>query len=476
MTRLRLEAMRPNVLLVVLDAARRDALEPYGASPGSTPSIAQLASRGAAFPDVYATACWTVPSHASIFTGLMPRAAGLAQVETPSASRPILDSQRERLLPEVMRRAGYATAAFSSNLWIAPGSGFDAGFDTFASADSGREAQLHGESIRARMRWLAEAARGRVDDGAAAVRVSLEKQIGSAPRQPFFWFVNLIECHSPYLPPRPAKGVSTLDRLRAAEDARRYYTFPAIWRACVGGFDVPDETLERLRRLYRASIRYMDDWLAELLERLDRAGVLDDTLVIVTSDHGENFGEGDLIAHAFSLDNRLIHVPFVAAGPGGAGAEITSLAEVPRHIAGAAGIEDDAWADGPPHGVGVAQFDPAARPDDPTLLEALDRWGLGDDALRRITTPLTCTVAGDLKVLRRGEREEVYDLRADPLETDPVAPDAIGADRAGRLAELRAALEHPAVTARHAAEAPGRQASAEELTDLEERMKLLGYM
>ena len=71
--------MRPNVLLVILDAARRDALEPYGASPGSSPTVADLAKGGRALPQVYATGSWTVPSHASIFTGLMPRAAGLAR-------------------------------------------------------------------------------------------------------------------------------------------------------------------------------------------------------------------------------------------------------------------------------------------------------------------------------------------------------------------------------------------------------------
>src|SRR5437773_1510847 len=153
--------MRPNVLLVILDAARRDALEPYGAPPGSTPTIAQLAEAGAALPDVYATGCWTVPSHASIFTGLLPRAAGLAQARTPSESKPVLDAHRDRLLPEVMRRAGYSTAALSANLWVSRPSGFDTGFDTFVSVDTDRGGRL-GDDLRSRARWLSEAARSRV--------------------------------------------------------------------------------------------------------------------------------------------------------------------------------------------------------------------------------------------------------------------------------------------------------------------------
>src|SRR5206468_1313962 len=118
------------------------------------------------------------------------------------------------------------------------------------------------------------------------------------------WFVNVVECHSPYLPPRPYHAVSVIERLRAAEEARRYLNLPAIFRACAGGFDVPEDALDRMRRLYAASVRYADDWLERLLARLEEAGLLDDTLVIVCSDHGENFGERDLITHAFSLDDR----------------------------------------------------------------------------------------------------------------------------------------------------------------------------
>lgn len=469
-------AERPNVVLVVLDAARRDALEPYGASAGSSPAASQLASRGVALPEVYATGCWTVPSHASIFTGLMPRAAGLAQVPSPHEARPIVESHRDRMLPEVMRRAGYSTASLSANVWVSAASGFDTGFDEVPPVATDRHGRLDGQGRRERLRWLAHAARARADDGAAAIGRTLGEWVADPERRPFLWYVNLLECHSPYLPPRGYGDVSLRDRVRAADEARRYYTLDAIWRACVGGFDMPDETVELMRRMYAGAIRYMDDWLGRLLERLDAAGILDDTLVIAFSDHGENIGEGGLLTHAFSLDNRLIHVPFVLAGPGAEGAGLTSLAGLPALVAGAAGLEHP-WTDGPPPGVGVAQFDPPVPKDDPRVPETIERWGLGDDALRRFTTPLTAAVAGELKLVLNGDREEAYDLAADPLELTPLDPGALGAERAGRLDELRAALRHPAMTARGpgatgAAEAP----SDEERQDIEERMRLLGYM
>jgi arylsulfatase A-like enzyme len=464
----------PNVLLLVLDAARRDALEPYGAPAGSTPVIADLADRGRALPEVYATACWTVPSHASMFTGLMPRAAGLGSAGSPEGAKPVVEAHRDRLLPEVLRRAGYATAGVSANLWVSEASGFGTGFDDFFEVHTGRHVRFDRWGLRDRARWVAEAVRARVDDGAENAARALDRMLEPRPDRPFFWFVNLIECHSPYLPPRGYGDVSLLDRVRALGDARRHYTLDAIWRASAGGFDIPESTIERDRRLYAASIAYMDDWLGRCLERLDAAGALDDTVVIVTSDHGENFGEGGLVAHALSLDNRLIHVPFVIAGPAADEHGLTSLAELPRLVADLAGLRDHPWTDGPPAGVGVAQFDPPVDPGDPRLTTAVEGWGLGDEAVRRLTTPLTCAVRDDLKLLRRGEHEELYDLRADPLELAPLPG---GVDREG-VAELRAALEHPSVTAQRDPESSAGtgEASAEELREIEERMRLLGYM
>lgn len=468
---------RPNVVLLVLDAARRDALEPYGAAAGSTPALAQLASRGAALPDVHATGCWTLPSHASIFTGLMPRAAGLSRIPSPAAARPGMEAHRERLLPEVMRRNGYATAAASANFWLSRDSGFDIGFDDFTQIDSDRNALIHATSRRERARWWAEAAAGTVDDGAAGVEADLQRRLETQGRKPFFWFVNLMECHSPYLPPRPYGNVSRLTRLRAAEDARRHYTLEGIWRACAGVTRVPEPALERMRALYHASILYMDDWVGRLLERLDRARVLDDTLVIVTSDHGENLGEGGLISHGLSLDERLIGVPFIASQAGVR--SIASLADLPRLVAEHAGIEEHPWHDGPPAGIGFAQFDPASGPEDEAGNRFLTSIGLGE-VLDEITRPLTCAVSGGLKVVRRGDREELFDLATDPLELAPVTERSFltaAPERGAQLATLRGALEHPALTATGGPGEPAAPSASEaERLELEQRMKLLGYM
>ena len=443
--------------------------------------MADLAARGVAHPEVYATAPWTVPSHASMFTGLLPRAAGLSQVPSHDAAKAVLEKHESRFLPAVLRRAGYSTAGVSTNPWASQRSGFGQGFDAFSLVDTERKQRAHNSGKRNQLKWIGEVARGRVDDGARNAERELEKCIGSAGGRPFFGFVNLVECHFPYLPPRPYGNVSTIDRVMAARDARRVFGLQSIYRVNAGVLDLADEPLDRARRLYAGSIRYMDDWLARVLERLDAAGILDDTLVIVTADHGENFGEGGLLGHMLSLDQRLIHVPFVAAGPGAEQLDITSLADLPRGLADAIGLAQHPWTDGPPAGIGLAQSDPLGDARDPSVIQKLAEAGVADEEGRsRLTSVLSCAVRGDLKVVRRNEHEEVYDLTADPLELEPLRADETDPSRAAEIRELRAALDHPAMAVVEPAAAPASspppEQSEEELRDLEDRMKLLGYM
>jgi arylsulfatase A-like enzyme len=221
----------------------------------------------------------------------------------------------------------------------------------------------------------------------------------------------------------------------------------------------------------------MDSWLARVLEALDGQGVLDETLVLVLSDHGENFGEDGLIGHGLSLDERLIHIPFISAGPGSESIELTSLVDLPREIARACGIQDHPWRSSPPAGVATAQFDPPVLAGEDENIEKLRGIGIDGEHLEKFVTPLTCAVHNDLKLLRRGSEEVLFDLRADPGERHPLTVGALAADRADELEVLREALEfgaRPLADPGHAS--PETAPSAAEMRELEERMKLLGYM
>jgi arylsulfatase A-like enzyme len=467
--------MHPNVLLIVLDTARADAFEPYGAAAGETPTVAQLASRGGAVEHVSATACWTLPSHVSMFSGALPRAVGLGDAPTPHSARRGVEALTDRLLPEVLRRNGYRTAAASTNLWISEASGFATGFDDFRSLHGDRQERMVATGRQGRLRWIREAVRAQADDGARDAGEVLRRWIDDWSGEPCLWFVNLVECHSPYLPPRPYNDLSPLALARAAEEARRHLTLGAIWRTCLDEFDVPEAALQRMRHLYARAIRYMDDWLASILEALDAKRILDETLVVVTSDHGENFGEGGLLAHALSLDDRLLRVPFVAAGPGSESlAGIRSLAQLPGLLADATGIDSHPWApDTLPAGAALAQFEPPGGVGNPTVAAEVATWGLDAAAVARFSTPVLAATDGRTKALRRGEYLEMFDLASDPLELSPLRPNT----EQPVPAALLDALEHPATTiAPSALTTKAAPVPADEMADLERRMQMLGYL
>jgi len=213
-----------------------------------------------------------------------------------------------------------------------------------------------------------------------------------------------------------------------------------------------------------------------MLERMERAGVLDDTVVIVTSDHGENFGENELIGHAFSLDDRLIRVPFIARGPGAAACQLTSLGDLASVVAALAGLEDHPWQSRlSDHDVAVAQLDRLAEATDPRIVDAVANWGLGPDAARRMATSFACATDGTVKLFRAADREWLYDLDADPLEDHALAlsPD-VETRYSKTLPRLRTALDGAERSERHPAAT--NEATADEIAGLEDRMRLLGYL
>src|SRR5436853_6040003 len=197
--------MRPNVLLIVLDTARADAFEPYGGGTGASPVVGDLARRGAALPLAYSPSNWTLPSHVSMLSGLLPRESGLAQAPGGKAGncKPYVEALEKLLVPSVLRRAGYETRAVSANAWISTTTGFAVGFDEFRDARSDRKQPPPPRPRLKAARWLLDSARAHTDDGAAAAEEVLNTWIEQPRGKPFFWLVNLVECHSPYLPPRP---------------------------------------------------------------------------------------------------------------------------------------------------------------------------------------------------------------------------------------------------------------------------------
>ncbi len=469
--------MQPNVVWLVLDTARADAFEPYGATAGSSPAVADLARRGRAVPHAYSMSNWTLPSHAAMFSGRSPRELGLGQAPdgNPVSARPVLTSLEDRWLPSVLQRAGYDTRGVSSNVWASTASGFSTGFAEFRDVHGHRRTGLTASDWRGRLAWDVEGVRARVDDGAALAAAAVREWVATL-RPPFFLFANLMECHSPYLPPQPWNDLPAPQRLRAAREARHHLTLHGIWQACLGLHDIPDGALERMRHLYYRSVTSMDDWLSTVLAALDARGLLADTVVLVTSDHGENLGDGGLMGHAFSLDERLVKVPLVVAGDAAPRLpDVVSLGSLPRLLGDALGLADHPWAaDDVTDGVAVAEHDPLAEADTEGAEHVRREWSLDDAAYELLTRPLTVATDGRHKLVHDGRATVLYDLVADPGETAPRSADPADPVVAALSGPLERSVQRRGTVVKRSDDVAAADDPVVE--DLEERMRLLGYL
>ena len=469
-----------NLILVVYDTARADGFEPWGAPEGATPVAAQLARGGSAPPHVVAPSNWTLPSHASMFTGMLPGALGLTSgIKVGSKvgvnSRALLEERSDRVLAEFLRRRGYLTGGISANPWIHEVNGFATGFDLFHSI-RGVERKPPGGSLRTRLEWALDAWRARADDGATTAGHILRKWMDDRRADtPFFWFVNLMECHGPYLPPRPFNDLSGLQRVRAALDAARYQTPEGSYRVTVGELRMPEDTIRRTRHLYARAIYQMDAWLGGITEELDRRGILDETLIVLASDHGENLGEDGTVGHLLSMSERLLRVPLIFSSPVEPDHDgPVSLAELPAMIAGALGIEDHPWRDDVrPGGAAVSQVaGQIMLPEKEALARA---WGIPDEAIRRMASSMTSATDGRFKLIRDEAGERLYDLGSDPAESRPLDAAAVPS-----AAALRAAIDEVESYAPPPAAGPDSAPEAtpdgDEAAELEERLRQLGYI
>ncbi|HEX9164555.1 MAG TPA: sulfatase, partial [Gemmatimonadales bacterium] len=329
----------PNILLLVLDTVRAWDIGWMGYWRPTTPKLGEWVRRGVVFDRMLSTSPWTVPSHATMFTGLLPG-------EFTASWTTRLDGTRTTLA-EVLRERGYATGGFVGNYrYAGSASGLERGFDRYVDYPVNLEQVLRSGQMSARALSLKGAAawlgsRRLIHGGAYAedVNRAFLDWVGEAGNRPFFAFLNYFDAHAPYLPPAPWDSLFLRgqDRDRSANHWARIgqlYGFPYF----------PQPFLEETKDAYNGSIAYLDFQIDSLLTVLGQRGLLDNTVVIIASDHGEHFGEHGLIQHGSSLYLQLLHVPFAIIGRGvPAGArvgDIASLQNVPATILELAGGPD----------------------------------------------------------------------------------------------------------------------------------------
>ncbi|MGH2452760.1 MAG: sulfatase, partial [bacterium] len=308
-------ADRPNLILVVFDTARRDRFGCYGYPRGTTPAVDALAGEALLFERMITPAPWTVPSHASLFTGLYPREHG-AQNPVPMLTGSALT------LAAHLRTLGYATVAVTNNALIYGETGLAAGFD---------DVRLRpGDNGRPRWLWRAEFLLGLTDSGAAAT-TQLVGELLPRLRRPFFLFINYLECHWAYLPPRRFARRFARQSWPQSVRYRLRSRRRLVWEAIA---EADGSRLALYNDLYDAELATLDERFGRLLDHLRRAGSWEETALLLTSDHGENIGEDGLASHQGSLRQNLIHVPFLARIPGRRSARIGGLTQFTDVFAG----------------------------------------------------------------------------------------------------------------------------------------------
>lgn len=285
------DSKRPNVFLLVLDTARADFFSCYGHPRTTSPHIDALAAEGVRYDSAFATCFWTFPSHASLLTGLYPTEAG-------ATSETLFLPKEVTTLAERLGEAGYYTGAFVRNPWLSVERGFHQGFDDFVEAWRGDE-DLQNQAVGERI----------------AVDRTIEWIDSRAGKDdPFFLFVNLNMPHLPYAPPKEYR-----DRFLSPDwplpRLQEMTELTGGWEHLAGASPLDESDLAMLRELYEGDIAFTDELSSRLFNAFREKGILDDTVVIVTSDHGENIGEHGMIDHVFSMYDTTVRVPLILRYP-----------------------------------------------------------------------------------------------------------------------------------------------------------------
>ncbi|MEQ1504094.1 MAG: sulfatase [Myxococcota bacterium] len=317
----------PNVLWIVWDTVRADRTSVGSAPPpvDTTPRLAAFAARrGVVYTRATSPATWTLPSHASLFTGQHGPTHGA------DASWRWVD-EANVTLAEQLRDAGWATFAFSANPYVSPVSNVLQGFDEVELSWGPRWGAATRERTAAKQidrdastevspAWPAAEpniawGKSPFKEAAPVAHAALVDWLGRRTSAgPWFAYLNLMEAHSPRLPSKSARR-RVMDRETYERGLVTDVSLFRMMRAIVGDFQYSDAELAAIRANYDAALTELDDATGDLLDDLEARGLLDDTIVIVTSDHGENLGDHGLWEHRYSIHQTMLHVPLVVSYP-----------------------------------------------------------------------------------------------------------------------------------------------------------------
>ncbi len=297
----------PNILFITLDTLRADHLSSYGYQRSTTPNLDKLAKRGAMFENAFANSSWTLPAHASMFTGLLPH-------EHKADWTQPLGKDKQTLAEELAAR-GYQTAAFAANTsYVSPEWGLGHGFTRFdvygSSLIEDATSTVYGKklalNVLPRIGYFEIPGRKRANQ----VNAEFLDWLSTVNGRPFFAFLNYFDLHDPYLTDAPFRTKFS-DKVTNGELINFQFQATTFRRKP----KLTDQEIQAEIDSYDGCLAYLDEKLGELFAELNRRGLDQNTLVIITSDHGEAFGNHDLFGHGNGLYVDTLHVPLIFLWP-----------------------------------------------------------------------------------------------------------------------------------------------------------------
>ncbi len=430
----------PNVLLIVMDAVGAKHLSGYGYSRPTSPQLDKFVKTGVSFERAISTAPWTLPSHASMFTGHYPDELNIGYQKTLDSTYPTL--------AEALSMRGYLTAGFTGNfIYTTRESGLSRGFAHYEDfpitpqlliLNSGMVKQelAHQDAVIRRgyddLYWGRKPAE-KINEGFLNWLAQKESQ------RPFFAFLNYYDCDSPYFQPNSF--------------VRRFGKEKPTWNFHMDAVkEWPESEVQAERDAYDNSIAYGDYQFGLLIDELKKRGLLENTLVLVTGDHGEEFYEHGVMSHGWSTYMPAIHVPLVISYPGHipsakSVSEPVTLRDLPATVLDQLGMRDESAFPG----TSLARYWDTARdfsnsPKSPLLsvLEPETETLPKEYPIMRAQGRLQSLVLDRYHYIRsRDGREELYDFVADPLETHDLSNSESERQTLGKFRELlKAAFAH----------------------------------
>jgi arylsulfatase A-like enzyme len=393
----------PNIVLISVDTLRPDHLGCYGYSRDTSPRINRLAAEGALFENAISSTSWTLPAHCAMLTGLADTVHGCLDMDQR------LDDSRTTLA-ERLREVGYATVGFFSGPGLHPVFGLAQGFDKYVDCTSYADVTIKVMTAGQGLDGGVVESRSNADITNPKVYREVQAWLKRNQRRPFFMFIHMWDVHFDFIPPPPYDTKFDGD-YRGTVTGENFIVDPSI------NAKMPERDREHIVALYDGEIAWTDEHIGKILDDLDSLGLRDATVVMLLSDHGEEFFEHGRKGHRQTLYDEVIRIPLIVRYPG-------------RIPAGQRFREQARMVDVVPTLLELAGMPVPADVMGQSLVPLFSGRRLGADTL---AVSELFSVGRELRSFRRPDRKMIYNeqttgamfynLAADPGEMAPL-PDA----------------------------------------------------